>query len=95
MRREQIILEMYYFAHPHSVDLHQLYRHVLELDARYSTNRYNMPMVEVIGFLSMRKYFHVAFAFIKYEKDDSHLWIMRLLVNVFQWCSLDGSYCYK
>ena len=73
-----------FFAHPHSVKLLRLFPYVLELDATYSTNRYEMPMVEVIGFLPTGKNFHVAFAFIKNEKEDSYLWIMRLLSRFFE-----------
>ena len=79
-----------FFAHPRSVELVRLYPYVLELDATYSTNRYDMPMVEVIGFLPTGKNFHVGFGFIKSEKHDSFFWMMQQVKKLFTSVELPG-----
>lgn len=72
-----------FFAHHHSVDLVRLYPYVILLDATYATNLYNMPLVQVMGLLPTGKNFHVAFACIYHEKEDSYVWIMRELKKFF------------
>ncbi|XP_038721968.1 uncharacterized protein LOC120014119 [Tripterygium wilfordii] len=42
-------LEDLFFAHPGSLDLLRAFPHVLLMDATYQTNRYGLPLLEIVG----------------------------------------------
>ena len=52
---------------------------VLIMDSTYKTNRYLMPLFEVVGVAPTGKIFFVAFVFLKNEKEDSYIWELEHL----------------
>lgn len=71
------------FAHPKAQELLTLYPYVLCMDCTYRTNKYDMPMLEIIGITSTGKNYHVAFAFLKNERKASFFWAMSQLRMMF------------
>ncbi|KAF4336982.1 transposase [Fusarium beomiforme] len=58
------------FAHPDSVAYLQAYPDVLILDCTYKTNKYGMPLLDLIGVDSCQRSFCVAFAFLSGECEE-------------------------
>ena len=46
-------------------------------------NRYEMPLVEIVGFTCTHKTFNIAYAFTRGEKVFHYHWILRALRNLF------------
>ncbi|XP_038704673.1 uncharacterized protein LOC120000623 [Tripterygium wilfordii] len=67
------------WAHPKSIDLLRTFSRVLLLDCTYKTNRYRMPLLEVVGVTSTNLTFSVAFAYLGRERVENYLWILLRL----------------
>ncbi|KAI7946300.1 hypothetical protein MJO29_010827 [Puccinia striiformis f. sp. tritici] len=68
-----------FFAHPGSVHLARIYHHVALLDATYKTNRYQLPLLHVVGQTATNKSFSIGFCFLMYENDEGYLWAVENL----------------
>ncbi|TVY74433.1 PKS-NRPS hybrid synthetase [Fusarium oxysporum f. sp. cubense] len=64
------------FAHPESVAYLQAYPDVLILDCTYKTNKYGMPLLDLIGVDSCQRSFCVAFAFLSGECEEDYFWAL-------------------
>lgn len=73
-----------FFAHPDSVAYLQPNPDILILDCTYKTNRYNMPLLDMVGVDSCQKSFCIAFAFLSEETEDDYLWVLRHLRSLYQ-----------
>lgn len=73
-----------FFANPTSVDLFNNFPDVLLMDSTYKTNRYNMPLFEMVGVTSTDKTFNVAFAFLSNEKEDNFRWAVQECQKLLQ-----------
>jgi hypothetical protein len=60
-----------FFAHHKSVSLFNSFPTVLVMDSTYKTNKYKMPLFEIVGFTSNEKTFNVGFAWLTNEKEDN------------------------
>ena len=58
-----------FFSHTESLQLLALNPEVLIMDCTYKTNRFNMPLLNIIGITSLGKNFWVAFYFLRNEKE--------------------------
>ncbi|MCI29376.1 protein FAR1-RELATED SEQUENCE 5-like, partial [Trifolium medium] len=47
------------------------------MDSTYKTNRYGMPLFEMVGVASTGKTFNVAFAFLSNEKEENFTWALQ------------------
>ena len=81
-------LQDLFFAHPCSLDLLRAFPHILLMDTTYKTNRFNMPLFEIIGVTSTDLTFSVAFVFIQFEKEDNFAWALSCLRSSMDGCSL-------
>ena len=68
-----------FWLHPLSLDLLRTFPHVLILDCTYKTNRYRLPLFEVVGVTSTNMTFSIAFAYLASEKTDHYEWVLRRL----------------
>ncbi|KAI7947420.1 hypothetical protein MJO28_009328 [Puccinia striiformis f. sp. tritici] len=73
------VIQNLFFAHPGSVHLAHINHHVALLDATYKTNRYNLPLLHVIGQTATNRSFSIAFCFMMYENDAGYLWAVENL----------------
>ncbi|XP_038699631.1 PKS-NRPS hybrid synthetase CHGG_01239-like [Tripterygium wilfordii] len=65
-------LEELFFAHPGSIELLRAFPHVLLIDATYKTNRFRMPLFEIVGVTSTKMTFCVGCVFLQSEKEDNY-----------------------
>ena len=73
-----------FFAHPDSIAYLQQNPDVLLLDCTYKTNRYAMPLLDMIGVDSSQKSFCIAFAFLSGETEDDYAWAFQHLRSLYQ-----------
>ncbi|XP_012832655.1 PREDICTED: uncharacterized protein LOC105953529 [Erythranthe guttata] len=70
------------FAHPDSIKLLQLFPYVILMDCTYKTNRYEMPLLEIIGVTPVGRNFTIAVAFMSREDEDIYAWTLRCLRDI-------------
>ena|SRR5579862_5512136 len=68
-----------FIAHPKSIELFKRYLKVLIMDYTYKTNRFNMPLLNIIGTTVFGTSFYVGFAFIAGEGNGDYLWAIKEL----------------
>ncbi|KAI7936488.1 hypothetical protein MJO29_015791 [Puccinia striiformis f. sp. tritici] len=71
-----------FFAHPGSIHLAQINHHVALLDSTYKTNRYQLPLLHIIGQAASNRSFSIAFCFLAFEDQESYEWA-NALAKVF------------
>ena len=70
--------------HRTSIRMLQLHPWVISMDCTYKTNRYRLPLLDIVGFASTSQTFHLAFGFIQDEKQDSYEVILRCLAEAYE-----------
>lgn len=60
------------FAHPKSLAYLQTYPDLLLLDYTYKTNKYGMPLLDIIGVDAYERSFYVAFTFLSSETEEDY-----------------------
>ena len=60
------------FAYPDSLVYLRAYPEVLLLDCTYKTNKYSMPLLDIIGVNTTRRSFYIAFAFLSGETEEDY-----------------------
>jgi hypothetical protein len=66
-----------FFAHPKSVCLLNTFPTVLLMDSTYKTNKYGMPLFEIVGETSCEETYSVGFAFMSNEKEENFTWVLQ------------------
>lgn len=68
-----------FFVHPKSLDIWRAFPSIIEIDATYKTNVYNMPLVEIVGVTPTGKTFSIAMALIENERHAAYTWVLQCL----------------
>ena len=55
---------------------------VLLLDNTYKTNRFRMPLTNIVGITNQRSFFQIAVVFLKGEKEPEYAWVLEQLHKV-------------
>lgn len=71
-----------FFAEPFQVQLTKRFHHVLLLDCTYKTNKFNMPLLEVVGVTCCNTTFSCCYAFLREEKVDDYVWALERLAEM-------------
>jgi MULE transposase domain len=72
-----------FFAHLHSIILLNKYPEVLLLDCTYKTNRFKMPLLNIVGSTCTNKTFYISFCFMADETEESYRWALTQLHGLF------------
>lgn len=75
------------FAHPDSLAYLQAYPDTLLLDCTYKTNKYGMPLLDIIGVDACQRSFCIAFAFLSGETEQDYLWALDRLKSLYEVCN--------
>ncbi|XP_058742100.1 uncharacterized protein LOC131614545 [Vicia villosa] len=67
-----------FWTHPDSIKLFNTFPTVLLLDSTYKTNKYRLPLFEMVGVTSTIKTYAVGFAFLECEKEDNYRWALEV-----------------
>jgi hypothetical protein len=81
---ESTTLQDIFWAHPDSVKLFNTFPTVLLMDSTYKTNKYKMPLFEIVGVTSTEKNFNVGFAFLTNEKEENFIWALETCKSLFK-----------
>ncbi|XP_028077050.1 uncharacterized protein LOC114279072 [Camellia sinensis] len=68
-----------FWAHPVSLDLLRTFPCVLIMGYTYMTNRYRLPLFEIVGMTLTQMIFSVAFAYLQIERVDNYAWALQTL----------------
>ncbi|KAJ5195560.1 uncharacterized protein N7498_008998 [Penicillium cinerascens] len=74
----------------HRTSLEMLRRHpwVILMDCTYKTNRYGLPLLDIVGLVSTGQTCYIAFAFIQDEKQDTYEVVLHCLAEAYESLSL-------
>ncbi|XP_062012124.1 protein FAR1-RELATED SEQUENCE 5-like isoform X2 [Rosa rugosa] len=67
-----------FFAHPTSIELTKSYSNVFVMDCTYKTNKYKMPLLEIVGVSSFNKSFYSCFVFMQKEEQQDYQWALEM-----------------
>ncbi len=81
-------------AHPDSLAYLRAYPELLLLDCTYKTNKYGMPLLDMIGVDAAQRFFCIAFAFLSGEAEEDYLWAL-VLPAVTALISASGSVSFR
>jgi histone-lysine N-methyltransferase SETD2 len=73
-----------FFAHPISIEILRAFPQVLIMDCTYKTNRYRLPLLEIVGVTSTNLTFSVALAYLEGELEDNYIWALSRLKTVLE-----------
>ncbi|KAH7461505.1 hypothetical protein FOMA001_g18980 [Fusarium oxysporum f. sp. matthiolae] len=74
------------FAHPESLGYLKAYPDLLFLDCTYKTNKYGMPLLDIIGVDACQRSFCIAFAFLSGESEEDYTWALDRLRSMYELC---------
>lgn len=75
------------FAHPKSLQYVQAYSDLLLLDCTYKTNKYQMPLLDMVGVDACQRSFCIAFAFLNGEEEEDYAWALERLQSLYEVCN--------
>ena len=71
-----------FIAHPLSIKLARLFSDVFVMDCTYKTNKYNMPLLDIIGVTCFNTSFYSGFAFLDKEDEENYTWALRAFKKI-------------
>lgn len=74
------------FAHPQSLAYLKCYPDLLILDCTYKTNKYKMPLLDIVGVDACQRSFCIAFAFLSGEDEGDYVWALDRLRSMYELC---------
>lgn len=72
-----------FWTHTDSITLLNMFPLVLIMDSTYKTNKYRLPLFEIVGVTSTGLTFNVAFAYMDSERQDNFWWALEKLKELF------------
>jgi MULE transposase domain len=77
-------ITLLFFAHPESLLLLKRYPEVLLMDCTYKTNRFHMPLLDILGSTGLNRTFFAAFVFLSGETEEDYTSALKMLQKVLQ-----------
>ncbi len=72
-----------FFSHKQSQELLRVNNDVLIMDCTYRTNRFKLPLLDIIGCTALNTTFYVGFCFMSQEKEEDYIWVLQNLRNLY------------
>lgn len=73
-----------FIAHPLSIKLAKVFSNVFVMDCTYKTNKYNMPLLDIIGVSCFNTSFYAGFVFLEREDEDSYTWALSVFKKTLE-----------
>ena len=73
-----------FIAHPVSINILRAFPRVLIMDCTYKTNRYRLPLLEIVGVTSTNLTFSVALAYLEGESEGNYTWALSRLKTILE-----------
>jgi len=71
-----------FFMHQSSVSMCQMFCTVFLLDCTYKTNKFGMPLLNVVGITSTYATFNAGFAYLHAENEEAYAWALQQFSEV-------------
>jgi hypothetical protein len=71
-----------FFMHQSSVSMCQMFGTVFLLDCTYKTNKFGMPLLNMVGITSTYATFNTSFAFLHKENEEAYAWVLEQFSKV-------------
>ncbi|XP_030445922.2 protein FAR1-RELATED SEQUENCE 5-like [Syzygium oleosum] len=71
-----------FFSHPISMALTKSFSSVFVMDCTYKTNRYKMPLLDIIGVSCFNTSFYSCFVFLRKEEEEDYVWALTMFSNI-------------
>lgn len=71
-----------FIAHPSSITLTKNYSSVFQMDCTYKTNKYKMPLLNIVGVTSFNTTFFSAVVFLQKEELADYVWALECFVKI-------------
>jgi len=72
-----------FWTHPDSLKLLNAFSNVLLMDTTYKTNKYRLPLLEVVGVTSIGLTFSAAFVLMATKRQNNFIWALQRLRGLF------------
>ncbi len=66
-----------FFMHQSLINMCQTFDMVFLLDYMYETNKFDMPLLNVVGITSTYATFNASFAFLHAENEEAYAWVLE------------------
>nr|KAJ0184863.1 hypothetical protein LSAT_V11C900471780 [Lactuca sativa] len=73
-----------FIAHPLSIKLAKSFSNIFIMDCTYKTNKYNMPLLDIIGVSCFNTSFYYGFVFLEREDEDSYIWALSVFKKTLE-----------
>jgi MULE transposase domain len=73
-----------FFTHPRCIQLLNQFPDMLLLDCTYKTNKFKIPLLNIVGTTCLGENFYVAFAFLAKEEKEDYTWALEQLRGIFE-----------
>ena len=77
-------LERVLFFYNASLQLLRLFPKSYVLDATYKTNRFNLPLLDIVGFTATNRSFVIGQAFLTHEKEEDYIWVLEWIRDIYK-----------
>jgi len=77
------VVQDLFWTHPNSVKLLNSFHIVLMMDSTYKTNRYKLPLLEIVGVTSTELTFSITFILVEAECENNFVWALERLKGLF------------
>jgi len=83
---EYEVVSNLFWTHLDVVKLLNTFNIVFLMDNTYKTNKYRLPLLEIVGVTSTRLTFSHAFVFLSSERQNNFTWVLERLRGLFMTC---------
>src|ERR1700740_107688 len=88
-KAEDDVVSAVFCMHKLSMSMLKSHPYVLIMDTTYKTNKYKMPLLDIVGVTSLGKSFYVGFCFVSKEDTEHFTFALRCLQEVYSQLNLD------
>lgn len=72
------------FFYNASLQLLRLFPKSYVLDATYKTNRFNLPLLDIVGFTATNRSFVIGQAFLTHEEEEDYIWVLEWIRDIYK-----------
>ncbi|XP_038711743.1 PKS-NRPS hybrid synthetase CHGG_01239-like [Tripterygium wilfordii] len=81
---ETEVLQDLFWCNSTSIQLARAFPSVFMLDCTYKTNKYRLPLLQIVGVTSTKKTFSVCFCYMSAEKEENYVWALNCFKDLFE-----------
>ncbi|XP_057443874.1 uncharacterized protein LOC130736031 [Lotus japonicus] len=76
-----VIMELFW-AHPNAIKLFNTLPHVVIMDCTYKTNKFQIPLLEMVGLTSTGLTYSIAFCYMTRERTPDYVWALECMKSL-------------